>query len=109
MKLRQILSSLSYLHRDNLLQLLYIYRLQVYGAAQLHKAETLSCSLPTTTQHYSASLKPVSDEKQRTHRTVGGTRSMPLQGKYNNNCQDINAQTNGHWCNAYAGRARVSL
>jgi len=24
------------------LQLLHIYRLQVYGAAQLHKAETLS-------------------------------------------------------------------
>ena len=40
-----------------------ISRLQVYGAAQLHKAETLSCSLPTTSQHYTASLKPVSDEK----------------------------------------------
>ena len=99
MKLRQILPLLSYLHRDNLLQLLHIYRLQVYGAAQLHKAETLSCSLPTTSLHYSASLKPVSDEKQRTHRTVGGTRSMPLQGKYNNNWQDINTQTTGLWCN----------
>ena len=39
---RQIPPSLPYLHRDNLLQLLHIYRLQVYGAAQLHKAETLS-------------------------------------------------------------------
>jgi len=45
-----------------------------------HYIPTLLCK--------SISLKPVSDEKQRTHRTVGVTRSMPLQGKYNNNCQD---------------------
>ena len=98
------ITPLSYLHRDNLLQLLHIFCLQVYGAAQLHKAETLSCSLPTTSQHYSASLKPVSDEKQRTHRTVGGTRSMTVQGKYNNSCH-------GHWCNIImqVGPGLVSL
>ena len=79
----------------------------VYGA---HKAETLPCSLPTTSQHYSASLKPASDEKQRTHRTVGSTRSMPLQGKYNNNWQHINAQTS--WSlmqHMQAGPGLVSL
>ena len=39
-----------------------------------------------------------------------GTRSMPLQGKYNNNWQDINAQTTGQLMqHMQAGPGLVSL